>query len=263
MVPDDQFWSAPPWQGGVGKHRLGLQPIASDLWLAASPTQRELANKQKHLAQRYADVVQVVAQNKVLDKVLTDLPLPCPVLAQFPDRIADVALSVADDLCVIDVGDEQRLVAACVCAPSYWRLLDKIGLPLAEIHAPVPRLNAKIGHNIARFVSNAPMGQPFARSNWFLHGDNTLFHDNTEETLITPVADWFVRCEQQTLCRLSGQYLLFTIRIICEPLRHIENFPQAQADLLKSLAGLDEDEIEHFGGLAKWRKLTDYVESLS
>jgi hypothetical protein len=242
---------------------LGLQPLALDLWLTSPPSQTELANKQKYLAERYADVVQVAAPSDALDRVLSDLPVPCPVAAQFPDRIADVALSVADDLCVIDVGDAQRLVAACVCAPSYWRLLDKIGLPLGKIHDPVPQLNAKIGDNIARFVANAPMGQPFARSNWFLHNDNTLFHDNNQETLVKPVADWFVRSEQQTLCRLSGQYLLFTIRIVCEPLRHIEYFPQAQGDLLKSLAGLDEDEIEHFGGLAKWRKLTDYVESLS
>lgn len=261
-MPDDLFWSVPPWRGGVGKHRLGLQPIASDLWLASPPTEQELANKQQQLAQRYTDVVQVVAQNDVLDRMLEDLPLPRPVVTQFADRIADVALSVADDLCVIDVADEQRLVAACVCAPSYWRLLDKIGVPLEQIHAPVPRLNAKIGHNIARFVSNAPVGQPFARSNWFLHGDNTLFHDNTEETLVTPVSSWFVRSEQQTLCRLSERYLLFTIRIICAPLQHIQYYPRAQGDLLKSLAGLDEDEIVHFGGLAKWRQLTDYVDSL-
>ncbi len=54
-----------------------------------------------------------------------------------------------DDICLL----EQRagrhvLIAASLCAPSSWYLQEKIGLPLAGIHEPVPGLNAQIGRQI-------------------------------------------------------------------------------------------------------------------
>lgn len=256
---NDRFWRAPPWQGGVRKHRLGLKPIERAQWLATPPTERELANKQKQLNARYAQVVGKTACCADIDALLAQLPLPGEPADRYPDLIANVALTVADDLCVLDAADQQRLVMACVCAPSYWRLLDKLGHGLSEVHAPVPGLNAKIGVNIQRFVERAPLDQPFARSNWFLHADDQLFHDREEGALALPPARWIVRSEEQTLCRLSSNYLLFTIRIVTEPLAHIAGFTSAQTDLLQSLDNMDADEIEHLGGVEKHRRLAEYV----
>jgi len=33
------FWQAPPWQGGVAKQRLGLQPMDVACWLTREPVQ--------------------------------------------------------------------------------------------------------------------------------------------------------------------------------------------------------------------------------
>ena len=259
---NEQFWRSPPWRGGVRTRRLGLKPVEPSAWLSTTPDEAARNNKLEQLRSRYAEVVQVPAQTREMDAMLRQLPWPNVASADFPHLIANLAMTIADDVCVIDVTDQQRLVAACLCAPSYWRLLEKIGQPLAEVHAPVPGLNQSIGANIQRFIERAPLGQPFARSNWFLHGDAQLFHDEVEPFLQIPAEQWVVRSERQTLCRCSERYLLFTIRITCAPLAHIADFPEARRDLLKSLQALDQHEVAHFGGLAKCRQLTEYVESL-
>lgn len=260
---NESFWCNPPWQGGARTQRLGLKPVDLSTWLAVTPDAVQLDNKLQQLTARYAEVVQVPAQTRELDAMLCQLPWPGQTTYQFPHLIANLALRVADDLCVIDVADQQRLVAACLCAPSYWHLLDKIGQPLSEVHAPVPGLNDNIGANIQRFIDRAPQGHPFMRSNWFLHGDAQLFHNGPETDLRMPVDQWVLRSEKQTLCRCSERYLLFTIQITCEPLSHIAHFPVAQRDMLKSLQLMDENEVTHFGGVAKCRQLTDYVESFT
>ena len=197
-----------------------------------------------------------------LEPLLRDLPLPSQLNSAYPDLIANVAITVSDDLCVLDVSDQQRLVAGCVCAPSYWRLRDKLAKPLHEVHAPVDGMNAKIGDNIERFISRAQVGQPFARANWFMHGDADLYHATSEGVLDPTVESWVVRVERQSLCKLSARYLLFTIDVVCEPLADLKGFALARADLDTSLARMDPDEVSHFGGVEKHRQLTEYVSTL-
>ena len=79
------------------------------------------------------------------------------------DLIADISLSVPDDLCIIECRGKQRLVAASICSPSYWNIKSKIGKSLREIHKPVKTLNEKIGNPIEKFISNAPQDKPFLR----------------------------------------------------------------------------------------------------
>jgi hypothetical protein len=214
------------------------------------------------LRDRYDEVVVVAPALDALESLLLALPLPSSPASDYPDLLANVAVTVADDLCVVDVEDQQRFVAGCVCAPSYWRLRDKLGKPLHQVHAPVDGMNAKIGENIQRFINQAPVGQPFARANWFLHDDANLYHATSEGVTDQPVEDWVVRVERQSLCKLSTRYLLFTIDVACEPLMDLVGFATARADLATSLARLDADEINHFGGVEKHRQLQEYVAAL-
>jgi len=259
----ETFWQHPPWHGGVAKHRLGLRPIEHGEWLRARPSAASLQNKIEQLQGRYEVVVGVVPGiDEALD-LLRGLPLQTEPGNQYPDAIANVALCVAGDICLLDVADQHRLIAGCVCAPSYWHLHDKLGKPLWEVHAPVDGLNDKIGANINRFIRQMPIAQPFARTNWSLHGDAELFHGDTEVVLETPVEDWFVRSEYQSLCKLSDRYLLFTIEVRCEPLADVTRFADTGADLLKSLVRMSAPEIVYFGGLEKHRRLSDYVRTIS
>ena len=108
------------------------------------------------------------------------------------DLIADISLSVPDDLCIIECIGKQRLVAASICSPSYWNIKSKIGKSLREIHKPVKTLNEKIGNPIEKFISNAPQNKPFLRENWFIHGDDHRMHLKAEGFPKGMVKDWVV-----------------------------------------------------------------------
>ncbi len=257
---NEAFWRAPPWQGGGAKHRLGLRPVDLQDWF--EPLSDELErHKLNVLEHRYADAVAVTVAAADAADCLAQLPGPEPA-SRYPDLIANAACVRAEDLCVLDLDDSQRLVAACVCAPSYWRVQEKIGLPLWDVHGPVHGMNAKIGANVQRFIANMPHVQPFERRNWFLHGDAERFHLEPEGPLTSAVADWVVRSERQTLCKLSDRFLLFTIAVTCEPIAHMARFPEACGEMQAALRAMDADEITHFGGVEKHRRLSDYVARL-
>jgi len=257
------FWQAPPWSAFQGAYRLGLRPIELDTWFSNPASVRLLHNKRRLLTQQYDACVAVMPGREAAQSVLCDLPFTELANRQYPDFIADVSATVAEDLCLIDAADQQRLVAACVCAPSYWCLSEKIGLPLALIHAPVPGLNEALGPRIQRFFAQAPLGQPFTRANWFVHADDTLFHPSPEGPINTEPQRWFVRSERQTVCRLDDRYVLFGIEVVCEPLRHIADFPMAREGLQRALLAIPPGRgLEYFGGADKVRRLSHYLGSL-
>ncbi len=180
----------------------------------------------------------------------------------YPDLVANLAMQIPDDLCLMQTAIPQRLVAACVCSPSYWDVRTKIGRPLREIHQPVESMNAKIGDPIERFIQNAPLMKPFERTNWFIHDDTQRFHNEPDATMQNGPEQWFVRSERETLCRVHEDYLLFTINPRFQPLTDIAGYHEAQQDLLTTISSFDEDEIEYFGGLEKCRQVRTYIESL-
>lgn len=259
---NETFWQHPPWHGGVTKHRLGLRPVECGDWLLQPPSERVLENKITQLHDRYEQVVGVLPHSHAALDLLQNLPLQAAPGDVYPDSIANIAVCTAADICLLDVADQQRLIAACVCAPSYWRLHDKLGKPLWQVHAPVDGMNEKIGSNVERFLNQMPVAQPFARTNWSVHGDAEMFHPQVELSPGPTVADWFVRSERQSLCKLSARYLLFTIDVRSEPLADLAHFAQARDDLLQTLDRMSALEITYSGGLEKHRRLTDYVRTL-
>lgn len=261
-MPNTEFWLDPPWIGGTGKHRLGLRPIAQGDWLRWPPDADLLDHKRQILTHCYDDAVFAAAGTGDAGKLLLELPVDAEFSSVYPHTIANVASQIVEDLCLLDIEDQHRLVAACVCSPSYWRLTEKAELSLRDVHGPVPGMEQKLGERIAGFIDRVPLSRPFERRNWFLHGDAHRFQLDHETGLPEAVADWVVRVERQTLCKLSSKYLLFTIDVLCEPLMHITQFPQAREDLKNSLQGLDADEIEHFGGLDKFGRLLEYLQSV-
>ena len=78
--------------------------------------------------------------------------------------IAELSLNIQDDLCLMESQNEQRLIAASICSPSYWDVKTKIGRPLREIHDPVVSLDEKIGNRISTFIRQAPVMKPFAET---------------------------------------------------------------------------------------------------
>ena len=257
-----RFWQNPPWTGAKPKYRLGLAPIAKEQWFTQPISTAVLKHKQRMLSSQYDTVVAVMDgdESQAAQRQLSEY---LPAEAVHADPIANIALTVDDDLCIMQTNDEQRLIAGCVCSPSYWNIGAKIGQPLRQIHAPVTTMNEKIGDPIERFISRAPLLQPFERVNWFIHADTERWHPVPEALPETPVATWHIRSERETLCRFSDQYLLFTIHTRFAPLAAIAHYPAAQADLLRTIQGLDDEETDYFGGTVKCQMIEDYLRALS
>jgi hypothetical protein len=160
--------------------------------------------------------------------------------------IVRASLLVPDDLCLMEELDGRyRLTAACVCAPSYWRLAEKIGRTLDGIHAPVPTLNAKLAPSMQQFFARLSNDAVFERRNWLIHTNAELYQPVSDIwRRIQPheVAALVVRTERQTLKRLDATRIVFTIRVTCHPLGEIAEHREAARDLLVALRALDQAE---------------------
>lgn len=156
-------------------------------------------------------------------------------------------------LCCPDPGGKFRMDAGVVCFPSYWSPEEKVGLPVEQVHAPVPGLNAVLGPKIENLLGRLPPGKAWMRLNWGLsasaernqHPLRGLPH--LEAT--TPIEGIWLRLEHQALVRLpvtSG--VLFGIQLYSLPLvdlRHKPAVAQALAGQLRSMA----DEMQVYKGI--------------
>ena len=126
---------------------------------------------------------------------------------------------VPEDLCLLlPTGEQYRLVGASLCAPSRWLLAEKIGQPLAAIHAPVPDYGEALERPVDRFFALLKPGRLVGRSNWGLIDDPAPFQPiarpvSDEVTALNAGEKLWLRVERQTLCRVAETAAVtFTIR---------------------------------------------------
>jgi len=130
---------------------------------------------------------------------------------------------VQEDLCLIEMSpDGPRLTAAILCFPSRWRLHEKLGRPLAEVHGSVPLYAGRLARPVDRFMAHVRPGHTAARLNWSVMDDPALFQpDGKWRTAHDPSITaenagnrLFLRVERQTLRRLPATgAVLFGIRV--------------------------------------------------
>ncbi len=153
-----------------------------------------------------------------------------------------------------DDAGQFRLVAACVCFPSSWRLSEKIGQPLEAIHAPVPSLNPALGKVIHQFLAKLRPGPAWLRSNWGLSRSPELNqHPARNLPPLNPpltVEEVWLRIEHQALVALPETGgVLFGIRLEIISLREVKQHPEAARGLLRALRTMPE-EIAAYKNLA-------------
>ena len=139
-----------------------------------------------------------------------------------------------------------RLYGGCLCAPSSWRLTDKLGQPIEFIHGPVPGLNAHIGPAIHKFLSALKPGAASLRHNWGLSRSPEL---NQHPDHALPLLDATVRADEVWL-RVEHQALvalpksggiLFGIRVVNHSLNEVKSDAQAAARLCRALETMPEE----------------------
>jgi hypothetical protein len=161
------------------------------------------------------------------------------------------ARRVEEDLCVLVDG---VLVAGCVCFPSHWRLTDKIGRSLTDIHQRVPGYESELSAKADSFLRRLTTGTVVGRRNFAIHELADLFAPDAAPTLGVPPPEQWLRSERQTLRRLPrSDAVLFTIRTQQVQLRHVgERTRQNLAARLRA----EPDE------LIAYRDLTDRLPAL-
>ncbi|MDD9909282.1 MAG: DUF3445 domain-containing protein [Ahrensia sp.] len=224
---------------------IGLKPLENDDFLIIDDElPRYLDEKEQLYAEKFADVFNAEADTLEAQSWCAKRIVDClarhhqerfvcgpgePIalrdgraLPQIEDwkhaPLACAALWVPDDLILMRRdGAGWRLAAASLCFPSSWNLAEKFGLPIGEIHAPVP-LPETMTRRIERIFDNLKPDMPVWRANWSLDADGELRHDRLERHRVEPrdklSGTIFLRSEYQTLHMLPDRRnMLFTVRI--------------------------------------------------
>lgn len=156
-----------------------------------------------------------------------------------------------EDLCLLVLRDgAPHLDAASLCFPSYWRLADKLGRPLAEVHAPVAHYADELATKIDRFLDRLPHDRPVWRRNWSVHDDPSYFlPDPTPLRAAHPPDGLWLRSERQTLRRLrTPGTVLFTIRTQQVPLAVLVDRPDIAQRLAAAIAAWSPELAAYKGG---------------
>lgn len=257
-----------PYDGSHKLFTIGVKPLDPADWIDVDDNLLSYLDEKDRLAERAYDKIFVAepgteaAQAEVLTLLADYLPERFPDIYQRIGPQIDIVSAfrrvrldtlypplliagglVQEDLVLMRRGENGwRLAAGHLCFPSSWRLHEKFGKALQEIHTPVPDFgrdtrNATI---IERMFDNLRPEQPIIRWNWSLHADDTLHHPHSTKQWRfgdEKIDSFYFRLERQTLRKLavSGD-ILFTIRIYLDPLEAMEQQPNA-AELARALIG--------------------------
>jgi dimethylamine monooxygenase subunit A len=265
-----------PFEAGPYRMAMGLFSVPEQEWFELDGHYTAEMSERRHLlARHHADVFAALPQSdharaetlaEIADSLATHRPqwfaqdgsllhnrlagetwdrrsLPCDPL-ELAGRL------VQEDLCLVQASDAgPMLTAALLCFPSRWRLAEKIGRPLADVHGPVPFYGERLSRPVNSFMRHLKAGHIAGRLNWSVLDDATLFQpsgkwreepnravtaENAGETLS-------LRVERQTLRRLPRTAaILFGIRVHVYPLHAAIATRTIAARLAEALRALPE-----------------------
>jgi hypothetical protein len=229
----------PPWLS------MATRNLDAADWLVVDDERdRDLVRKQVLLAERYAEVFAALDTPAVAAGSLEVLEL---IVAATGARAVPsdlhpldaAARLVQEDLCLMVLRDgAPHLDAASLCFPSYWRLADKLGQPMAAVHGPVAHYGDELATKVDTFLQRLRPERPVWRRNWSIHDDPSYFlPDPTPPYAGTAPEGLHLRSERQTLRRLTtADVVLFTIRTQQVPLDVLAERPDVAHRLADAIA---------------------------
>lgn len=245
-----QLAPGPPWLG------MGTRSLRVDDWLIVDADyERDLATKAALLEARHGEVFAVLDSPAVLAGSAEVLDLVVATTGHDPDTslhpLDAAGRLVQEDLCLLVERDHApHLDAASLCFPSYWRLAEKLGRPLAEVHSPVAHYADELSAKVDRFIARLSPDRPVWRRNWSIHDDPTYFlPDPTPPRPVEPPDGLWLRSESQTLRRLATRgVVLFTIRTQQVPLATLAAMPGVARGLAAAIAAWSPELEAYKGG---------------
>jgi heme-dependent oxidative N-demethylase alpha subunit-like protein len=245
------FHRAPPWLA-MSTHHLAL-----DGWLVADEDrERDLVRKAVLLEERHAEVFAALDTPAVGAASLEVLELVLDAVGQsvVPAHLHPLDAAgrlVQEDLCLLVLRDgAPHLDAASLCFPSYWRLADKLGRSLNEVHRPVAHYAEELADKVDGFLQRLSPEQPVWRRNWNIHDDPSYFlPDPTPPRPVEPPRGLWLRSERQTLRRLTtADVVLFTIRTQQVALAAVADRPEVARQMGDAIASWSPELRAYKGG---------------
>ncbi|KAH8681670.1 hypothetical protein BX600DRAFT_429590 [Xylariales sp. PMI_506] len=187
------------------------------------------------------------------------------------DPMAMCGRLVQDDLALmIERPDGQYyLLAGSILLAGFWRLEDKLGMPLSEVHTSgdVPQFREKLECGMTKFFSRLSCKELYARNNYFIQVDDALAwswsigaEDSPETSWSTAETDraiehHYFRSERQTLRRLPRTgAVCFTIRTYFHPVRDIAREDYVPGRLASAVRSWGDD-VSRYKGKEKYQNV--------
>ena len=241
-----------PWRLRVGTRRID---VADWLWGVGPGAADELFERAR-LVETYGEDVAIAlpgaavdaAANETLATVAAHVGVTTPSTGgSGTAAMRALATLVADDMCVLDA--DGVVVAGVVCFPNRWRLRDKLGHRLVEVHAPVPGYGDVLASPVDKLIAALRPGVVLERANWAVLQDPALFQpDSTPPRPVHPdgAGDLWARLERQTLRRLPETgCVVFTIHTSQRQLRDLDTTDVA--NLVEVLETIPENSAGYKG----------------
>ncbi|SFE94847.1 Protein of unknown function [Sulfitobacter brevis] len=117
---------------------------------------------------------------------------------------------VQEDICILQKqGDQHVLTAAVLCFPASWKLSDKVGRPLTDIHVPVAEYDGDLARRVQRLFDGVQVGRPLWRFNKLAYGNAELHQPVRIAATGLPE---YVRSERQCIVRMpQSDAVVFSI----------------------------------------------------
>ncbi|KAK4464952.1 hypothetical protein QBC42DRAFT_170096 [Cladorrhinum samala] len=193
------------------------------------------------------------------------------------DPMQMAARLVQDDLAImIEKEDGQYyLLAGATLLPGFWRLEDKFGMALSEIHTSgdVPQYREKLEKGMMNFFRRVQPQEVVARNNYFFQVDDGLGWSWSIGPEDSPEVSWstaeknraiehhYFRSERQTLRRLpkSGG-VAFTIRTYFHPITAIAEEDYVPGRLASAVRSWGDDVSRYKGKDTYGKVLLEYLD---
>jgi alpha-1,2-mannosyltransferase len=178
---------------------------------------------------------------------------------------------IQDDLVLmIEKEDgEYYLLAGAVLLAGSWRLEDKFGRSLSEIHTSgdVPQFKTKLEKGMVNFFRRIDPSCPVVRNNYFIQVDSNLAWSHSLGSEDSNTIGWdmveknksikhhYFRSERQSFFRLprSGA-VVFTIRTYFEPVTEIVKEPYVPGRLASAIRSWGDD-VSQYNGRKKYEEV--------
>lgn len=212
------------------------------------------------------------------------------------DPMTICALLVPEDLAIMVEGMDGRYYfqAGAITIPGSWKLEEKLGMGLDEIHISggVPQFESKLNLSMARFFKRLPLDKPVVRNNYTfqvvddhrpegdldptelawsttMKGDEDLdirpgWVVDTEEKVDTkvPVAPstLWLRTERQTLRRLPRTgAIVFTIRVYQTRIDDLAKEPGVPGRMASAIRSWPED-VARYKARGEFEAILEYLD---